>query len=82
MGILLEIVPESRLSIRVTELAQEIAAKPRPAVLMAKRLLRQAKTSDLDQFLELSAAMQAVAHSTPEHDEAVASYVEKLKKSN
>ena len=82
MGILLEIVPESRLSLRVMELADDIAAKPRPAVVMAKRLLRQAKTSSLDQFLELSAAMQAVAHSTPEHEEAVASYVEKLKNSN
>lgn len=79
LGVLLEIVPESRLSIRTMELAQEIASKPRPAVVMAKRLLRLAKSSDLDQFLELSAAMQAVAHSTPEHAEAVHDYVERLK---
>jgi enoyl-CoA hydratase/carnithine racemase len=79
IGILLEVVPDSRLSIRVEELADEIAAKPRPAVIMAKRLLRLARTSDLDQFLELSAALQAVAHSTPEHDEAVRAYVDRIR---
>jgi hypothetical protein len=34
---------------------------------------------DLDGFLEYSAALQAVAHTTPEHEAAVASYVERLK---
>jgi enoyl-CoA hydratase/carnithine racemase len=78
-GILLEVVPDSQLSIRVMELALEIASKPRPAVVMAKRLLRQSKNMDLDGFLEYSAALQAVAHTTPEHEAAVASYVERLK---
>lgn len=78
-GILLEVVPDSKLSIRVMELALEIASKPRPAVVMAKRLLRQSKNMDLDGFLEYSAALQAVAHTTPEHEAAVASYVERLK---
>lgn len=79
MGVLLELLPESRLSIRAMELAQTIAAKPRPAVIMAKRLLRQARNMDLDAFLEFSAALQAVAHSTPEHEEAVKDYLERLK---
>lgn len=78
MGILLEVVPDSRLSQRAMELAQTIARKPRPAVIMAKRLLRQAKTMDLDQFLEFSAAVQALAHSTPEHAEAVDRYLDRL----
>jgi enoyl-CoA hydratase/carnithine racemase len=78
-GILLEVVPDSKLSIRVMELALEIASKPRSAVVMAKRLLRQSKNMDLDGFLEYSAALQAVAHTTPEHEAAVASYVERLK---
>lgn len=77
-GILLEIVPEDKLASRVDELAQTIASKPRPAVTMAKRLLRQARSMDLDGFLEFSAALQAVAHTTPEHETAVARYVEKL----
>lgn len=78
-GILLEVVPAEQLAARVGELAREIASKPRTAVIMAKRLLRHARSMDLDGFLELSAALQAIAHSTPEHDEAVARYVERLK---
>lgn len=77
-GVLLEIVPEEKLSARVSEVARDIASKPAPAVLMAKRLLRQARSMDLDGFLEFSAAMQAIAHTTPEHETAVNSYVEKL----
>lgn len=79
IGILLEVVPGDELTDRVMGLARVIAAKPRPAVVMAKRLLRQARSMDLDGFLELSAALQAVAHSTPEHTEAVNAYVAKLK---
>ncbi|MGH8946025.1 MAG: enoyl-CoA hydratase-related protein [Acidimicrobiia bacterium] len=78
IGVLLEVVPENELDDRVMGLAHLIAGKPRPAVAMAKRLLRQARTMDLDGFLELSAALQAVAHSTPEHDEAVRGYLERL----
>lgn len=79
LGILLEVVPSQELDERVMNLATTIAAKPRPAVIMAKRLLRQARSMDLDGFLELSAALQAVAHSTPEHAEAVQAYLANLK---
>jgi len=77
-GVLLEVVPEDKLDSRVKELARSIASKPKPAVIMAKRLLRQARSMDLDGFLELSAALQAIAHTTPEHTSAVDAYVEKL----
>lgn len=79
-GVLLEVVPEDKLESRVVEVAETISSKPRPAVIMAKRLLRQARTMDLDGFLEFSAALQAIAHTTPEHELAVATYVEQLKK--
>lgn len=78
-GVLLEVVPEDKLDAKVRDVARSIAAKPRPAVVLAKRLLRQAKTMDLDGFLEFTAALQAVAHTTPEHETAVAEYVERLK---
>ena len=78
-GVLLEVVPEEKLSVRVDEVAGTIASKPRPAVVLAKRLLRQARSMDLDGFLEFSAALQAIAHTTPEHETAVAEYVERLK---
>lgn len=78
-GVLLEVVPEEKLASRVKEVAKTIASKPKPAVILAKRLLRQAKSMDLDGFLEFSAALQSIAHTTPEHVTAVASYVENLK---
>jgi len=78
-GVLLEVVPEDKLEARVGEVARTISSKPRPAVILAKRLLRQARNMDLDGFLELSAALQAIAHTTPEHEAAVAGYVERLK---
>lgn len=77
-GILLEVVPEEKLAARTQELALSIASKPAPAVIMAKRLLRQARSMDLDGFLEFSAALQAIAHTTPEHETAVNSYLERL----
>jgi enoyl-CoA hydratase/carnithine racemase len=77
-GVLLEVVPEDKLEPRVREMATTIASKPRPAVVLAKRLLRQARTMDLDGFLEFSAALQAIAHTTPEHETAVADYVSRL----
>ena len=77
-GVLLEVVPEDKLKGRVSEVAATIASKPKPAVTLAKRLLRQAKSMDLDGFLEFSAALQSIAHTTPEHMTAVASYVENL----
>ena len=78
-GVLLEVVPSDQLDTRVAEMASSIASKSRPAVLLAKRLLRQARSMDLDGFLEFSAALQAIAHATPEHDEAVKKYLEGLK---
>jgi enoyl-CoA hydratase/carnithine racemase len=77
-GVLLEVVPGDKLESRVDEVARTIASKPRPAVVLAKRLLRQARSMDLDGFLEFSAALQAIAHTTPEHETAVADYLERL----
>ena len=78
-GVLLEVVPSEKLDERVAELAGAIAAKPRPALMLAKRLLRQAQNMDLDSFLDMTAAFQGLAHSTPEHETAVAAYLSKLR---
>lgn len=79
-GVLLEVVPGDKLESRVDEVARAIASKPRPAVVLAKRLLRQARSMDLDGFLEFSAALQAIAHTTPEHETAVSDYLERLQR--
>ncbi|MNR27127.1 enoyl-CoA hydratase [compost metagenome] len=44
---------------------------------MAKSLLRQGRDMNFDQMLELSAALQALAHLTDDHIEGVTAVLEK-----
>jgi enoyl-CoA hydratase/carnithine racemase len=44
---------------------------------MTKRLMRESQDSGLDTILEMSATMQALAHKSPEHREAVTAFIEK-----
>jgi enoyl-CoA hydratase/carnithine racemase len=53
------------------DLATQIAAKPAHSVRLTKRLLRHARQMDLEGFLDLSAAFQAIAHHTEAHLDAV-----------
>ena len=46
---------------------------------MAKRLLIEGRHSRLDTLLELSASLQALAHATGDHREAVNAFLEKRK---
>ncbi|MEZ5657487.1 MAG: crotonase/enoyl-CoA hydratase family protein [Burkholderiaceae bacterium] len=73
-GLVSKVVPAETLMDAARDLANRIAANPGPALRMAKRLLRQAQTARLDETLQLSAALQALAHHTPEHDAAVAAF--------
>ena len=45
-----------------------------------KRLLREAQHQRIEALLEMSAGMQALAHHTAEHDEAVAAFVQSMAK--
>ena len=76
IGVLLEVVPPSDLLARATDLARDIAARPHHSLRLTKRLLRHARTTDLDEFLDLSAAFQAIAHHQPEHLGAVDRYLQ------
>lgn len=78
LDILLEAVAPDALMERARQLAGEIAAKPRHSVRLAKRLLRLSRSMDLDGFLELSAALQAVSHGEPAHEEAMGRYLRRL----
>ena len=51
--------------------ARRIADQPPQALRMAKALLRQGRDANFDQMLEMSAAMQALAHLTEDHAEGV-----------
>ena len=52
-------------------IARRIAANPPHAVRMTRRLLRQAWNRDLSSTLEMSSAMQALAHATEDFDNAI-----------
>jgi hypothetical protein len=58
-------------------LADAIAANPPHATRMTKRLLRAAQTAELSQILEMAGAMQALAHATADHDEAITAFFDR-----
>lgn len=58
-------------------LAERVAKNPPHSVRMAKKLLRESQHQSLSSLLELSAAMQALAHHTEDHREALAAFNEK-----
>ncbi|HYZ32028.1 MAG TPA: crotonase/enoyl-CoA hydratase family protein [Crenalkalicoccus sp.] len=75
------VVPAEELREASRALAGRIAANPPDALRMTKRLLREGQYVRLPTLLELSAAYQALAHSTEDHREAVSALLEKRKPS-
>jgi len=78
-GLVSRVVPAEALLDTALELARTIAQNPGNALRMTKRLLREAQVNTLDSVLSTSAAMQVVAHKSPEHREAVLAFIEKRK---
>lgn len=76
-GLVSQVVPDDQLLIAAHSMAARIACNPSFAVRMAKRLLWDAQRMDIAAVLEMSAAMQAVAHATQDNAEAVNAFLEK-----
>jgi enoyl-CoA hydratase/carnithine racemase len=76
-GLVSRVVAHEQLMTAARELANRIAANPGPTLRLTKRLLREGEHLRLDSLLELSAAYQALAHKTPQHEEAVRAFIEK-----
>jgi enoyl-CoA hydratase/carnithine racemase len=76
-GLVSHVVPDSELMPKAREIAAKIAANPPHATRMTKRLLREGQVATLSNILEMSAAMQSLAHATNDHDEAIAAFLEK-----
>lgn len=72
IGLVSRVEKDEDLLTTATEVARRIAANPPHAVRMTKRLLRQAADHNLTSFLEISAAMQAIAHHTDDYRSALA----------
>lgn len=70
-GLVSRVVPSSELLAEARRVAERIAANPPHVLRMTKSLIRHGEHQSLDAVLELSAAMQALAHHTGDHHEAV-----------
>lgn len=76
-GIVSQVVEPEELLSAARALAERIVVNPPLAVRMAKRLLREAQSLNLHSSLELAAPLQAVAHHTKDHHEALSAMAEK-----
>ena len=76
-GLVNRVVPAEGLIDAAMALAEGIAAQPPHALRMTKALLRQGREVNFDQMLEMTAAMQALAHLTADHAEGAAAALEK-----
>jgi enoyl-CoA hydratase/carnithine racemase len=76
-GLVSRVVPDAELLDEARILARRIAANPPHAVRMTRRLLWEGRRADLATLLEMASAMQAAAHATADHEEAVAAFLEK-----
>ncbi|PLC53744.1 enoyl-CoA hydratase [Pollutimonas nitritireducens] len=75
-GLLSKVVAPEQLIEESCKMARRIAANPPEAVRMSKRLLREGQHSRLDTLLEMSAAFQAIAHKTADHEQAVDAFIQ------
>ncbi|SDR31743.1 Enoyl-CoA hydratase/carnithine racemase [Pseudomonas grimontii] len=76
-GLVEQVCTHETLQSKAQALARRIASNPGHALRLCKRLLREGQHMRLDSLLELSAAYQALAHHTEDHQEAVAAFVDK-----
>lgn len=76
-GMVSEVVEPEQLLVAANALAQRIAVNPPRALRMTKKLLKEGQRQSLESLLELSAAMQALAHHTDDHAEAVSAMLDK-----
>ena len=76
-GLVNQVVEPEELMEAALALADRVAKNPPHSVRMAKKLLRESQHQSLESLLELSAAMQALAHHTEDHREALSAFTEK-----
>lgn len=77
MGLVSRVVADDALIDSAQQLAEQVTANPPRTLRLAKRLLREGQQQRLSDVLELSSALQALAHETPDHEEAVDAFLER-----
>lgn len=76
-GMVNKVVEDDQLMDEAIHLAKRIAQNPAHAIRMSKLLLKESENASLNSLLELSASLQALAHQTDDHHEAVDAFLEK-----
>lgn len=76
-GLVNQTVPADQLMPEALNLARRIARNPGVALRMSKQLLKESEQQSLASLLEMSSAMQALAHYTQDHAEAVDAFLAK-----
>ena len=79
MGLLTRMTPAEELLPAAMDLAGQIAAMPRPAMGMAKSLLRHGAETGLEQVLDYEMRCFRAAMTSPEHKAAVEEMLEAIK---
>jgi enoyl-CoA hydratase/carnithine racemase len=76
-GLVSRVVPQAELSREAKALAGRICRQPPDVLRMTKKLMREGVNVSFDTIMEMSASMQALAHMTTDHEEALAAFFEK-----
>ena len=76
-GLVWEVYEDEALLQRAQELAARFADGPTRTLAMAKELMNEAPTRDLQASLDAEGAFQSIAFTTPDHAEGVQAFVEK-----
>ena len=76
-GLVSRVVPDQSLMDEARATALRIARQPPDVLRMTKKLLREGMGVGFDTIMELSASMQALAHHTEDHAEAVSAFLDK-----
>ena len=77
MGLVNRLAAPEQVMAEARALAERVAANPPRTVRLSKRLLREGQNGRLSDVLELSAAFQALAHETADHQEALDAFFDK-----
>lgn len=76
-GLVSEVVPSEELMNRANVIAKKISVQAPDVLRMTKQLLRHGMMSSFDSIMELSASMQALAHHSADHREALDAFFSK-----
>lgn len=79
-GLVNAVVPAASLMSEARALAARVAEQPGDVLRMTKKLLREGQANGFDITMELSAAMQSIAHHTQAHKDAVEAFFTKAKR--